>query len=129
MLVSFDLTYRAALRSEEEAGMPTGASCQRSTWCLPGTRKQPLLWAEQGPQGVGAPDRRAGPASGHHQVGDAFVAGSGYIAELLKGLDPHQRLETAVRTGAIACMVPGDWEGMPRRHELGMLEKSEPVAR
>lgn len=59
-------------------------------------------------------------------AGDAFVAG--YIAELLNGLDPHQRLDTAVRTGAFACMVRGDWEGMPRRDELGMLEQSEPVA-
>ncbi|OIH85367.1 hypothetical protein BLJ79_09380 [Arthrobacter sp. UCD-GKA] len=60
-------------------------------------------------------------------AGDALVAG--YIAELLNGLDPLARLETAVRTGAFACMVPGDWEGMPRRDELGMLEQSEPVAR
>jgi len=59
-------------------------------------------------------------------AGDAFVAG--YVAELLNGIDPHQRLDTAVRTGAFACMVPGDWEGMPRRGDLGMLEQSEPVA-
>lgn len=57
------------------------------------------------------------------------TVGAGYIAELLKGLDPHQRLDTAVRTGAFACMVPGDWEVMPGRGELGMLEKSEPVVR
>lgn len=60
-------------------------------------------------------------------AGDAFVVG--YIAELLNGLDPHQRLDTAVRTGTFACMVPGDWECMPRREELGLLEQSELVAR
>lgn len=60
-------------------------------------------------------------------AGDALVAG--YIAELLNGLDPHQRLDTEVRTGAFACMVFGDWEGLPRRGELGMLEQSEPMVR
>lgn len=60
-------------------------------------------------------------------AGDAFVAG--YIAELLAGEEPQARLETAVRTGAFACMVPGDWEGMPRRSELDLLSVSEPVIR
>ncbi|MFJ2621192.1 sugar kinase [Glutamicibacter sp. NPDC087344] len=60
-------------------------------------------------------------------AGDAFVAG--YVAELLAGLPPADRLETAVRTGAFACLVPGDWEGMPRRNELGLLGTSEPVIR
>lgn len=60
-------------------------------------------------------------------AGDAFVAG--YVAELLAGLPPAARLETAVRTGAFACLVPGDWEGMPRREELGLLGHSEPVIR
>lgn len=60
-------------------------------------------------------------------AGDAFVAG--YIAEFLAGESPEQCLTTAVRTGAFACQVPGDWEGMPRRSELGLLESKDPVAR
>jgi 2-dehydro-3-deoxygluconokinase len=60
-------------------------------------------------------------------AGDGFVAG--YIAELLAGSDPHVRLDTAVRVGAFACLVPGDWEGMPRRAELGLLDSREPVTR
>ena len=60
-------------------------------------------------------------------AGDAFVAG--YIAEFLAGEGLEQRLRTAVRTGAFACQVPGDWEGMPRRAELGLLESKDPVAR
>ena len=60
-------------------------------------------------------------------AGDAFVAG--YIAEFLAGESLEQRLRTAVRTGAFACQVPGDWEGMPRRAELGLLESKDPVAR
>jgi len=60
-------------------------------------------------------------------AGDAFVAG--YISDLLAGASVQGRLLTAVRTGAFACLVPGDWEGMPRRHELAMLDTTEPVAR
>jgi 2-dehydro-3-deoxygluconokinase len=60
-------------------------------------------------------------------AGDAFVAG--YTAELLKDRDVPQRLLTAVRTGAFACLVPGDWEGMPRRVELDLLDSTDPVSR
>lgn len=60
-------------------------------------------------------------------AGDAFVAG--YLAELLLDRGPGERLETAARTGAFACLVPGDWEGFPRRHELELLSGTEPVIR
>jgi 2-dehydro-3-deoxygluconokinase len=60
-------------------------------------------------------------------AGDGFVAG--YISELLAGSKPSARLDTAVRVGAFACLVPGDWEGMPRRSELGLLDSREPVTR
>lgn len=60
-------------------------------------------------------------------AGDAFVAG--YLAEFLKGESVPQRLTTAVQVGAYACLVPGDWEGLPKRVELGGLAAAEPVAR
>jgi 2-dehydro-3-deoxygluconokinase len=60
-------------------------------------------------------------------AGDAFVAG--YLAEFLTGAGPRDRLKTAVSTGAFACLVPGDWEGLPRRHELQILQTREPVSR
>ncbi len=60
-------------------------------------------------------------------AGDAFVAG--YLAEYLLGLDVDACLQTAVTTGAYACLVPGDWEGAPRRHELALLNGEEPVSR
>jgi 2-dehydro-3-deoxygluconokinase len=60
-------------------------------------------------------------------AGDAFVAG--YLAELMEGHGPQDRLRTAAATGAFACLVPGDWEGFPRRHELALLEAKEPVSR
>lgn len=60
-------------------------------------------------------------------AGDAFVAG--YLAEFIGGLNPADRLKTAVATGAFACLITGDWEGFPRRHELELLETTEPVSR
>ncbi|MHC6220853.1 sugar kinase [Arthrobacter sp. MMS24-S77] len=60
-------------------------------------------------------------------AGDAFVAG--YLAEFVEGREPRQRLQTAVSTGAFVCLVPGDWEGLPRREELQLLGNHEPVSR
>lgn len=60
-------------------------------------------------------------------AGDAFVAG--YLAELVTNQPAQHRLQTAVRTGAFACIVPGDWEGFPRREELPLLDAREPVLR
>jgi 2-dehydro-3-deoxygluconokinase len=57
------------------------------------------------------------------------TVGAGYRAELLNGEAARQRLLTAVQTGAFACLVPADWEGMPRRAELGLLGAAEPVSR
>jgi 2-dehydro-3-deoxygluconokinase len=52
-------------------------------------------------------------------AGDAFAAG--YLAEHLAGLEPAQRLRTAVAAGAYAVTVPGDCEGMPRRSDLKIM--------
>lgn len=60
-------------------------------------------------------------------AGDAFVAG--YLAEFVTGRGPQDMLKTAAATGAFACLVPGDWEGFPRRHELSILQTREPVSR
>ena len=60
-------------------------------------------------------------------AGDAFVAG--YLAELVLGRPPGERLRTAVRCGAFACLSAGDWEGLPRRADLDLLDGGEPVTR
>jgi 2-dehydro-3-deoxygluconokinase len=61
-------------------------------------------------------------------AGDAFVAG--YLSEHLRGADVTSCLTTAVTAGAYACLVPGDWEGAPRRSELALLGAGgDPVAR
>lgn len=60
-------------------------------------------------------------------AGDAFVAG--YLAELIIGKSPSQRLELAAQTGAFACLAYGDWEGLPTRAELALLHQKESVTR
>ncbi|MWA02681.1 sugar kinase [Actinomadura sp. LD22] len=53
-------------------------------------------------------------------AGDAFTAG--YLSGVLDGLDLPARLNRAVTTGAFAVASPGDWEGLPTRRELPLLE-------
>ncbi|MGH8869193.1 MAG: sugar kinase [Actinomycetes bacterium] len=60
-------------------------------------------------------------------AGDAFVAG--WLAELIAGSGPAVRMATAVAAGAFAVTVAGDWEGMPRPHELHLLDPSDGVLR
>ncbi|MFJ6313852.1 sugar kinase [Pseudarthrobacter oxydans] len=60
-------------------------------------------------------------------AGDAFVAG--YLAELMAGKAPADRLELAAKTGAFACLAYGDWEGLPTRAELALLHQTESVTR
>ncbi|WP_209326408.1 sugar kinase [Brevibacterium renqingii] len=60
-------------------------------------------------------------------AGDAFVAG--YLSLLVAGASPRQRLERAVLTGAMACLVHGDWEGSPYLSEINDLNRIDPVER
>ena len=60
-------------------------------------------------------------------AGDAFVAG--YLAELASGSPVKQRLLTGVRTGAAACLHPGDWEGAATRDDLDRDLSADPVHR
>lgn len=60
-------------------------------------------------------------------AGDAFVAG--YLASRLLGRGVAERLSTAAVAGAFAVTVPGDWEALPRPHELALLTAEEDVQR
>ncbi|GAB3828867.1 sugar kinase [Dactylosporangium cerinum] len=53
-------------------------------------------------------------------AGDAFVAG--LLSALLDGLHVAERLDRAVTTGAFAVATRGDWEGLPTRGELTLLD-------
>ncbi|WP_410810085.1 sugar kinase [Micromonospora sp. 067-2] len=53
-------------------------------------------------------------------AGDAFVAG--LLSGWLDGADAPTRLDRAVTTGAFAVATRGDWEGLPDRAELTLLD-------
>jgi 2-dehydro-3-deoxygluconokinase len=53
-------------------------------------------------------------------AGDAFVAG--LLSATLDQLDIAGRLERAVTTAAFAVATSGDWEGLPTREELSLLD-------
>ncbi|MFF0173009.1 sugar kinase [Micromonospora profundi] len=53
-------------------------------------------------------------------AGDAFVAG--LLSGWLDGDDVPARLDRAVTTGAFAVATRGDWEGLPDRAELALLD-------
>jgi 2-dehydro-3-deoxygluconokinase len=67
-------------------------------------------------------------AAAAHQVpvvdtvgaGDAFTAG--YLSALLDDLPPADRLPRAVACGAFAVATGGDWEGLPTRNDLALLD-------
>ncbi|WP_227878579.1 sugar kinase [Arthrobacter dokdonensis] len=156
-LVSFDLNYRSALWSSAEASIAFQALIAKADVVFAGDDEAAIAVGEcTGPDTLARRIAGLGPsqviikrgAAGATALvdgelftqpavpirpvdtvgaGDAFVAG--YLAELLRAEPVAQRLVTAVRTGAFACLVPGDWEGMPRRSELAMLEATEQVFR
>ncbi|MFF6984658.1 sugar kinase [Streptomyces sp. NPDC008343] len=72
----------------------------------------------------GSESRAAVPVAVRDTVGagDAFVAG--YLSGLLDGLGVAGRLERAVTTGAFAVTTYGDWEGLPMRDELDLLQSA-----
>ncbi|MDX3457880.1 sugar kinase [Streptomyces sp. ME02-8801-2C] len=56
-------------------------------------------------------------------AGDAFVAG--YLSGVLDDADIPARLHRAVTTAAFAVASRGDWEGLPTRDELGLLDEPD----
>jgi 2-dehydro-3-deoxygluconokinase len=52
-------------------------------------------------------------------AGDAFVAG--YLSALLDGADLATRLDRGRTTAAFAIARRGDWEGLPTRAEMNLL--------
>ena len=145
--VSLDLNYRRALwtadeaakvlrsligqadilfATEAEAGLVVsarGAAGRAADLAALGPRE---VLVKRGPLGVTACcDDQLTEAPAHPVTmvdpvgaGDAFAAA--YLAERLRGDPVAVRLETAVRAGAYAVTVAGDWEGLPSREELAL---------
>jgi 2-dehydro-3-deoxygluconokinase len=57
-------------------------------------------------------------------AGDAFSAG--VVSGLLDALPPEQCLRRGAVLGAFAVSTSGDWEGLPRRDELHLLDGLRP---
>ncbi len=158
VLVSFDLNFRRSLWTEAQAAPALTAAVRQADVVFAGAEEAAIVagTAEPldaalalealGPRqvliklgGAGCLARIDGtshevPAAGGQVpvldtvgAGDAFVAG--YLAELIGGATPAQRLATAVTAGAWAVTVAGDWEGMPDRRALALLDTTEPVIR
>ncbi len=154
--VSFDLNYRSALWSPAEAAPALEAAVRRADVVFAGELEAEIVTATADPLQAALALESLGPAQvvikrgadgclarvGGVTIeqpalrvtvvdtvgaGDACVAG--YLAELMSGADPAARLRTAVAAGAFAVTVSGDWEGMPDRPSLALLEASEPVTR
>ena len=53
-------------------------------------------------------------------AGDAFVGG--YLAELLLGAESRRDCAPPPACGAFVVTVPGDWEGLPTRRDLQLLD-------
>ncbi|MDX3655872.1 sugar kinase [Streptomyces sp. ID05-26A] len=53
-------------------------------------------------------------------AGDAFVAG--YLSGHLDGVDAQARLQRGNAVAAFAVATPGDWQGLPTRTDLDLLD-------
>lgn len=60
-------------------------------------------------------------------AGDAFAAG--YLSAALDGLDTAERLRRAAAVSAFAVGSAGDWEGLPARKDLSLLDAEEETIR
>ncbi|MFE9643076.1 sugar kinase [Streptomyces sp. NPDC006365] len=155
--VSLDINFRSLLWNEQEAGRTLLPLLRRSNLVFAGPHEARLMVPDAdgpeelakricdlGPTGAviklgaegayalldGREHRQpAVPVTLHDSVGagDAFAAG--YLAELLSGEPPEKRLRTAALLGAFAVSTTGDWEGLPRRNELDLLDHHDDIVR
>lgn len=143
--VSFDINYRSALASPGTAGPILREIAERADLVFGGADEFAVLYPDASPAEAAAALRAAGcaqvvvkqgpdgaavfadadvvEAAGFAievvdtvGAGDAFVAG--YLSARLDGLDLDATLRLANACGAMACLVPGDWEAAPTRREL-----------
>jgi 2-dehydro-3-deoxygluconokinase len=154
--VSLDINYRAGLWDAAAAAAALRDLVRAADIVFAGEHEARLLTGEGEPAWMAAELAGLGPrqvlikrghrgslalidGSRHEQpaamvravdpvgAGDAYVAG--YLAELLAGQAAGVRLATAAAAGAFAVTVSGDWEGLPTRAELGLLDPPDDVIR
>ncbi|WP_030760232.1 MULTISPECIES: sugar kinase [unclassified Streptomyces] len=147
--VSLDLNYRARLWTREEAAPELTYLATRADVVFAGPDEASLIVPEADPATMARALLDLGPREAVLKLGsrgavaatrsgeavqdivpvtpvdpigagDAFVAG--YLAGLLDGAPLPGRLLLAATCGAFAVAAPGDWEGLPRRGELDLLQ-------
>jgi 2-dehydro-3-deoxygluconokinase len=156
--VSFDINYRSALAPPRVAGPMLRDLAERADIVFGGAEEFGILYPgtsavdaaarlrdagcattvlKQGPDGasvfaggsvIDAPGFTIEPVD-TVGAGDAFVAG--YLSALLDGQDVDATLRRANACGAMACLVPGDWEAAPTLRDLERFldGDSDPVRR
>ncbi len=146
--VSFDVNYRSRLWKADEARPVLADLAARADILFAGEDEAELLTGSADPAALArlgpsevvvkrgalgcvalcdgeSLSRAARPVVAVDTVGagDAFAAG--YLADRLIGREPAEALRTAVTTGAFAVTQHGDWEGLPRRSELALLDEED----
>ncbi|WZH37826.1 MAG: sugar kinase [Microbacterium enclense] len=138
--VSFDINYRSALAAPEVAGPVLREIAERATLVFGGVEELDLLGPDAAAAllaaGVAQVIVKRGPAGAAVfsladvteapgfviepldtvGAGDAFVAG--YLSAWLDDLSAGDALVRGNACGAMACLVPGDWEAAPSRRDL-----------
>ncbi len=147
-LVSVDVNYRSKLWTPEQA-RPVLSELVRSADIVIASEDELGLVASGGEAAVAAELGEAGVShlvitrgargatvwhdgASHHApavpvavqdtigAGDAFTAG--YLSGVLDGLSPAGALHRGTVTAAFAVAAVGDWEGLPTRDELSLLD-------
>lgn len=156
--VSFDINYRSALAPADAAGPVLREIAERADIVFGGEDEFAILYPDasaadaarllrdagcattvlkQGPAGATVFAGDAVVESSGFAIdvidtvgaGDAFVAG--YLSGLLDDLGAAEILRRANACGAMACLVPGDWEAAPTRSDLARFldGDADPVRR
>lgn len=151
--ISFDVNYRAALWSPDEAAADLeffASNCdilfasrdELSVFLGPDFSIQGLsslgpreIILKGGPAGATlyTPEGEFTTSWERREVvdpvgsGDAFA--SGYLSARLEGLPPEQRLRRGHSVAAFVVANDGDWEGLPSREELQLVENETDVLR
>ncbi|WP_091228503.1 sugar kinase [Microbacterium sp. 3J1] len=156
--VSFDINYRSALAPASVAGPVLREIAERADVVFGGVEEFAILYPDATPADAAGRLRDAGCATAVFKLGpdgasvvtadsvtdgrgfsidvvdtvgagDAFVAG--FLSALVEGLGTDEILRRANACGAIACLVPGDWEAAPTRRDLErfLAGDADPVRR
>lgn len=76
--------------------------------------------------GAGRLDATAVPVTAVDTLGAGDAFSAGLLSGLLDRLPPAECLRRGTVLGAFAVSSHGDWEGLPRRHELNLLDGLRP---